>query len=131
MNHELVKQTHEPVSLLKILGRTTTHVPRVYLSVEVGLGENITDFVNSRFQFSVLEYGRGFVGRVLGHGGRASAVAWGARGQVTVLVLSTRRNFPRDVRPGARVAVRDSRRKSLPVAQVGKSSDLPYIMVLH
>ena len=79
MNHKLVKQTHEPVSLLKIPGRTTAHAPRVFLDVSVGLGENIPDFVNARLQFSVLEDGRGFVGRVLGHGDRVSTTTWGTR----------------------------------------------------
>ena len=62
MSHKLMKQTHEPVSL-KILCRTTTHVPRMYLDVEVGLCVNIPDLVDSRLQFSVLEDGRGFVGQ--------------------------------------------------------------------
>jgi hypothetical protein len=68
MNHNLAKRTHEPVSLLKILGRTTTHVLRVYLDIDVGLGENVPDLVNSWLQFSVLEDRRGLVGRVQGHG---------------------------------------------------------------
>ena len=79
MNYKLVKQTHEPVSLLKIPGRATTHAPRVCLNVDVGLCENIPDLVNPRLQFSVLEDGRGFVGLVRVHGGRVNAIAWGTR----------------------------------------------------
>ena len=79
MNHKLVKRTHEPVSLLEVLGRTTTHAPRVYLDIDVDLSENIPDLVNPRLQFSVLEDGGRPVGRVQGHGGRPSATACGTR----------------------------------------------------
>jgi hypothetical protein len=63
----LAKRTHESVPLIKILGRTTAHAPRVYLNIDVGLGENVPDLVNSRLQFSILEDGRGLIGRVQGH----------------------------------------------------------------
>ena len=69
MNYgRLRKRTHEPSSLLEILRGTTTHAPRVYLDVCVGLGKNIPDLVDSRLQFSVLEDRSGVLGWVWNHG---------------------------------------------------------------
>jgi len=38
-NNRLRKRTRQSVSLLKALGRTTTHLPRVFVGVEVGPNE--------------------------------------------------------------------------------------------
>ena len=97
-----MKRTHKPISLLKIPGRATTHAPRVYLDVDIGLSENVPDLVNSRLQFSVLEDGRGFVGRVRVHGARTSTTTWGTRvghdaSLIQALVTVTRHTFARRV----------------------------------
>jgi hypothetical protein len=94
MNYNLAKRTHEPVSLLKILGRTATHVLRVHLGIDVGPDVNIQDLVNSRLQFSVLEDGKGLVGRARGHGRQTT---WGTRTShdpIRVLSTVTRHTFP-------------------------------------
>ena len=62
------KQAHESISLLKVLGRASAHDSRVHFDIGVGLGVNILDLVNPWLQFSVLEDGRGVVGRIQGHG---------------------------------------------------------------
>lgn len=67
-NCKLQMPTYEASSLSEISRGTTTHLPRVHSDVEVGFGVDILDLVNSWFQFSVLEDGRGVAGRVQSHG---------------------------------------------------------------
>ena len=63
----LRRGTYEPISLLEILGRAAAYDPRVYLDINPGLGENVLDLVNPRLRFSVLEDGRGVIGRFESH----------------------------------------------------------------
>ena len=66
-NNRPRKRTHQPVSLLNVLGRTTTHLPRVFLDIEVGPRVKILDLVDSWLQSSVFEDGRGAGMQVRSH----------------------------------------------------------------
>jgi hypothetical protein len=54
-NHRVRKRTHQRVSLLNVLGRTTTHLLRVLMDVEVSPRIKVLDLVYPRLQFSVFE----------------------------------------------------------------------------
>ena len=60
--------TYKPSPLFKVFGGATTHFPRMYRNVEVGLTLDVLDLVDPWLQFSVLEDGRGVAGRVQSHG---------------------------------------------------------------
>jgi hypothetical protein len=61
-SQRLLRQTHETISLLKVLARTRTHVSRVRLNIDVGLCEDVLDLVNPWLQFSVFKDGGGVLG---------------------------------------------------------------------
>ena len=60
--------TYEPPSFSKVFGGATTHVPHVYLDIEVSLSVDVLDLVDPWVWFSVFEDGRGVVGQFKGHG---------------------------------------------------------------
>lgn len=69
----------------------TTHDPRVYVDIEIGLSVNVLNLVDPRLQFSVLEDGAGVAGRVQFH--RWQGKVDGEHEQVAMLVSCA------DVRP--------------------------------
>ena len=67
-NHRKQAKTHKALSLLEITGRTTTHLLRVSVDIEVCFRIQVLYLVNSWLQFSVLEDGTGASCRGQGHG---------------------------------------------------------------
>lgn len=88
-------------SFFEIFGGTTTHFPCVYLNVEVGLGVNILDLVDSWLQLPAFEDRRGVTGRVEGH---RSGRVWRTRASHSPIMVHWQRPAsatlsPRDVVP--------------------------------
>ena len=55
MDRRLLKRTYEPRSLLKSYGRSTAHLPRVFVNIQIGPGVEALYFVDSWFQFPIPE----------------------------------------------------------------------------
>ena len=68
VSHKSPNRTYQPGSLRKKCGWSTTYVSRVLMDVHEGLGVQVLDFVDPRFQISIFEDGSGTTGRVRGHG---------------------------------------------------------------